>query len=195
MQLQAAQERIELYALLAILLRQPPNAELLASLAAITLPAAAADEPELTSAWRRLQAAAQKADPAAVNDEFHDLFIGMGRGEVLPYASWYVAGFLMDRPLVALRSDLARLGITRSDDNKDPEDHAAALCETMALLADPLDGVNTQEQRQFLLMHMAPWLGRLWADITNASSADFYRAVAALGAAFFAVEQSWLNLP
>lgn len=193
--LQGARERIEIYTLLAALLRQPPDAELLASLAEMSLPAPAADEPRLTAAWRTLQSAAQAADPDAINDEFHSLFIGLNRGEVLPYACWYVSGFLMDRPLVALRSDLARLGIVRGEGNKEPEDHAAALCETMALLADPAVGLDTGGQRQFLLMHMTPWMGRLFSDIANADSADFYRAVAALGAAFLAVEQTWLSLP
>lgn len=193
--LQAAFQRIEIYSLLAALFRQPPNADLLASLADLAVPEQAVDEPKLIAAWRGLRLAAQVADRDAVDDEFHQLFIGMGRGEVLPYASWYLSGFLMDRPLVALRSDLSRLHITRNDDNREPEDHAAALCETMALLADPAQGVDGAEQRKFLLMHITPWMGRLFADIATADTAEFYRAVAALGAAFIEVEQSWLSLP
>jgi TorA maturation chaperone TorD len=192
---QTAVERIGIYHLLAALLRKPPDVMLLAELASVVLPVPEADEPPLTMAWRGLQAAAHAADPSVVDNEFHQLFIGLGRGEVLPYASWYLSGALMDRSLVALRTDLMRLAITRYDDNKEPEDHASALCEVMALLADPTEGVSLAEQRSFLLMHIAPWMGRFFHDIATAKSADFYRAVAALGSAFLSVEQSWLSLP
>lgn len=194
---QAATSRIEIYSLLATLLRKPPDASLLGNLADIALPdaASAPDEPRLVAAWRDLRAAARTADPGAIDDEFHQLFIGLGRGEVLPYASWYLSGALMDRSLAALRSDLARLAIMRRDGNREPEDHAAALCEAMALLADPAEGVSLAEQRNFLLMHMAPWIGRFFNDVATAKGAAFYRPVAALGSAFLAVEQSWLSLP
>ncbi|MEO5813217.1 MAG: molecular chaperone TorD family protein [Rhodanobacter sp.] len=194
-QLQTAGERIGIYKLLAALLREPPDATLLAQLASAELPEPELDEPPLTVAWRALQSAAHTADPSTVDEEFQQLFIGLGGGEVQPYASWYLSGALMDRSLVALRSDLARLAITRYDDNKEPEDHASALCETMALLAEPTDGVSLAEQRNFLSMHIASWMGRFFADIATAKSADFYRAVAALGSAFLSVEQPWLSLP
>lgn len=192
---QTATERIGIYRLLAALMRKPPDVMLLAGLASVFLPEPEPDEPPLTMAWRELRSAAHAADPSAVDNEFHQLFIGLGRGEVLPYASWYLSGALMDRSLVALRTDLMRLAITRYDDNKEPEDHASALCEAMALLADPTDGVSLTEQRSFLLMHIAPWMGRFFHDIATAKGADFYRAVAALGSAFLSVEQSWLSLP
>ena len=196
---QTACERIGIYNLLATLLRGPPGAALLAQLASSSRPEhepdEPADEPALTAAWRGLRSAAHTADPSAVDDEFQQLFIGLGGGEVQPYASWYLSGALMDRSLIALRTDLARLAITRYDDNKEPEDHASALCEAMALLADPTDGVSLAEQRNFLLMHIAPWMSRFFGDIATAKSAEFYRAVAALGSAFLAVEQPWLSLP
>ncbi len=192
---QTACERIGIYELLATLMRKPPDATLLAELASASLPEPELNEPPLTTAWRGLRDAARVADLSAVDDEFHQLFIGMGRGEVLPYASWYLSGALMDRSLVALRTDLARLAITRYDDNKEPEDHVSALCEAMVLLADPTEGVSLAEQRNFLLMHVASWMGKLFRDIATAKSADFYRAVAALGSAFLPVEQSWLSLP
>jgi TorA maturation chaperone TorD len=200
-QAQAVHARVQTYRLLAHLLQHAPSADLLDRLArpGRPLPEAGesdAGEPDLARAWRHLSEAAQVSDPAAVDDAFHALFIGVGRGEVLPYASWYLAGALMDRPLVAVRSDLARLGIARNDDTHEPEDHAAALFEVMALLADPDEGVSAAEQRHFLLMHIAPWAGRMFTDIEHATSADdFYRAAAMLGAAFIDAEQSWLSLP
>lgn len=193
--LQAARERIALYTLLATLMRTPPATELLAELATVELPAEQSEDPDLVTAWRQLRTSAKTADPEAVDDEFHQLFIGLSRGEILPYASWYLSGFLMDRPLVALRSDLARLGIARSDDNKEPEDHVAALFESMALLADPAEGVSLESQRHFFLMHLTPWTGRLFSDMAKAESANFYTAVARLGTAFLDVERSWLDLP
>lgn len=192
---QAARERIELYSLLAALMRKSPDAGFLARLAEIDLPATDHDDPDLIAAWRGLRRAARTADPDAVDDEFHRLFIGLGRGEVLPYASWYLSGGLMDRSLVTLRADLARLAITRRAGNREPEDHASALCEAMALLADPAKGVSLAAQRNFLSTHITPWMGRLFADVAAADGANFYRPVAALGAAFLVVEQFWLELP
>lgn len=192
---ETARQRIDVYGLLAALMRRPPDAALLARLAFLEVTDPAPDEAPLAAAWRGLRGAARDADPAAVDDEFHAIFIGLGRGEVLPYASWYLSGALMDRSLVALRSDLARLAITRVDGNREPEDHASALCEAMVLLADPAGGVDIAGQRNFFLMHIAPWMGRLFRDIDAANSARFYRPVAALGSAFLAFEQSWLSLP
>lgn len=192
---ETATDRIEIYSLLATLMRKPPDAALLGSLAGLVLPEPDADEPALGRAWRELRTAARAADPADVDDEFHALFIGLGRGEVLPYASWYISGALMDRSLVTLRTDLARLALTRIDGNHEPEDHASALCEAMVLLADPVAGVGLPEQRRFFTVHVASWMDRLFKDVAAAKSVNFYRPVAALGSAFLAVEQSWLSLP
>lgn len=193
--------RVQTYRLLARLLQRAPDADLLDRLANPDRPVPEAGEPDagesdLARAWRHLRKAAQATDPDTVDDVFHALFVGVGRGEVLPFASWYLAGALMDRPLIAVRSDLARLAIERNDDTHEPEDHAAALFEVMALLADPHEGASAAEQRHFLLMHIAPWAGRMFADIDQAANADdFYRATAMLGAAFIHAEQPWLRLP
>ena len=145
--------RANAYGLLGALLAAPPRQELFHLLASVDPPT---DE-GLGAAWRALRRAAEDADPEAVDDEYHDLFIGVGRGELIPYGSWYRTGFVMDKPLALLRSDLAALGFERRDDVKEPEDHAAALLETMALIAaEPEHGLEAQ--RRFFDRHVATWM-------------------------------------
>lgn len=188
--------RVSAYCVLARLLRAAPDAALLQELAALPLTEDHGRDAPLGTAWRGLRNAAAQAQPAAVDDEYHALFIGFGRGELLPYASWYLAGALMDRPLLALRQDLQRLGIVRAAHNREPEDHAAALCETMALLiGEGADGAPLALQRDFHATHLAPWLGRFFGELQTCGRADFYRSVAAFGAAFTEFERAWLSMP
>lgn len=183
--------RSGVWLLLAMLLREPPNAAMLGRLReGIREPAA--DDP-LGLAWQALHHASRAADPDGVDSEFHDLFIGLGRGELVPYASWYRAGFLMDRPLVALRGDLAELGLRRRSGNREPEDHAASLAETMALLADPDSGRNESTQARVFREHLDSWMPTFFGDLQKARSADFYRTVGRLGAAFVEFERRFLE--
>ncbi len=138
-------------------------------------------------------AAATTAERAGA--EFFDLFIGIGRGELLPYGSYYLTGFLNERPLARLREDLARLGIERSDGNYEPEDHAAILCEIMAGLAGGTFATPTGADRALFERHLAPWIGRFFADLERAEAADFYRRVGALGRLFIAIESEAFALP
>lgn len=181
--------------LLAGLLRHIPDRALLEQVAASG--AVASGDGELGAAWSELaEAAAARTDAAsleALDDEFHDLFIGLGRGEVVPYASFYRTGFLMDRPLVAVRRDLALLGFERQADVCEPEDHAGALAEVMGLLADPAEGQDESTQRLFFAEHIDSWIPHLFADLQAAKSADFYRVVGRLGAAFVEFERGWLG--
>jgi TorA maturation chaperone TorD len=157
------QVRGNVYALLGHLLSAPPDAAVLESLAAID--PAPADQSLLTASWQML-----------------------GRGEVVPYASWYLTGFLMEQPLARLRSDLGQLGIERQDGVKEPEDHVAALCDAMALLITGDEPVPLDLQSQFFARHMEPWMGRFFRDLQQATSARFYRAVGQLGEQFMDVE-------
>lgn len=187
------QARLDTYRLIALLLRKPPDATLLQGLAA--MPVTADDHaPALARAWRALRDAAIDTDIRAVDDEFHDLLVGVGRGELLPYGSWYLTGFLMDKPLVGLKRDLRQLGITRADDVTEPEDHAAALCETMALIGEA-GAASPASQQQFFTRHIDPWMSRFFNDMRVAKSARFYRAVGNLGHAFLDMERTWLSLP
>jgi TorA maturation chaperone TorD len=122
------------------------------------------------------------------------LFIGLGRGELVPYGSWYVTGFLMERPLAELRVDLKRLGMERQEDVHEPEDHVAALCETMSLLVLSGDEAPFDEQREFFSKHLAPWIGRFFGDLAAAPSAHFYRSVGLLGERFMEVERTYFSM-
>lgn len=175
--------RAQEYFLLASLLATPPSKELLDQLAALT-----GDATPLGRAHVALAEAAAGADPAKVGREYFDLFVGLGRGELLPYASYYLTGFLNERPLARLRADLAAFGIERVANNSEPEDHAAILCEIMAGFADGRFEASSDAQSAFFAKHVAPWMGRLFADIERSENATFYRAVGALGRAFIEIE-------
>ena len=171
------------YALLAMLLSAPPPRRLLDQLAALS-----GDATPLGRAHAALADAASTAVAAKVEREYFDLFVGLGRGELLPYASYYLTGFLNERPLSRLRGDLATLGIERVANSSEPEDHAAILCEIMSGLAGGRFDASPEAQRAFFEKHVSPWMGRLFADIESAGGAGFYRAVGALGRTFIDIE-------
>jgi len=148
--------------------------------------------PELQVALAMLGLAAGTSRIEAVDDEYHDLFIGMGRGELLPYGSWYQTGFLMERPLGLLREALARLGYQRDAQVKEPEDHVAALCEVMALLVQ--DGASIEVQATFFHDHIGGWMEDFFEELANADAAAFYRSVGRLGQAFIRFEQAYLTM-
>lgn len=176
---------------LATLLRQPPTPELLLRLADDR--GFVGGDNALATAWRELTDAAGQSEVQALDDDFHDLFIGLGRGRLVPYASWYRTGFLMDRPLVSLRRDLALLGFERHPDTCEPEDHAGALAEVMAMLADPVEGQDDATQRLFLDEHLDGWMPKLFRDLRAAATTDFYRATGGFGEAFLDFERAWLR--
>src|SRR5262249_3798033 len=130
-----------------------------------------------------------------VEREYFDLFVGVGRGEMLPYGSYYLTGFLHERPLARLRSDLAELGILRAEDQPEPEDHLAILCEVMAGLAGGRFAGAPAGEKPFFDKHLAPWARRFFADLERAEAADFYRAVASVGATFIDIEMEAFALP
>lgn len=179
------QLRANTYALLARLLTSPPDRPLLDALAAAKADASGGETPPLARAWRALAEAASARAPEAVEEEFNALFIGLTRGEVLPYASYYLTGFLMEKPLALLRGDLKRLGFERRPKVHEPEDHAAALLEVMSLLVAAGDG----ECGRFFNAYLAPWLGRFFEELHDAESARLYRSCAKLGKAFIDVER------
>jgi len=171
------------YALLAALLSCPPSNALLDEIANLR-----GDATPLGLAHAALVDAASKAASGAVEREYFGLFVGLGRGELLPYASYYLTGFLNERPLSRLREDLAALGIERSENNVEPEDHAATLCEIMAGLASGHFPASVERQRAFFEKHIAPWMPGLFADMESAASARFYRSVGSLGRLFLEIE-------
>lgn len=184
------ESRARHWSLLSLLLARVPDAALLRQLAALP-----ADETPLGAARGGLAEAAREADPAALEREFHDLFIGLGRGELLPYASYYLTGFLHERPLAKLRAEMARLGIVRAEGVAEPEDHIATVAEIMAGLLRGEFGAGGDEARRFFARHVAPWAGTFFADLERAEHARFYRAVGRLGSVFIDVESEAATLP
>jgi TorA maturation chaperone TorD len=171
------------YALVAALLLRAPDAATLARLTRLQ-----GDVTPLGVAHAALAAAAEAADAETVEREYFDLFIGVGRGELLPYGSYYLTGFLYERPLARLREDLSRLGLERADGHSDPEDHLGTLCEIMSGFAGGLFGTSAADEADFFARHIAPWAARFFADLEKADAARFYKAVGTLGRSFIDIE-------
>src|SRR3712207_6703953 len=151
------------YSLLALLLGRAPTPDVLAKLVGFQ-----GEPTPLGIAHIELAQAAERADPDALQREYFDLFIGVGRGELLPYASYYLTGFLHERPLARVREDLGLLGIERAEDQHEPEDHLAILCEVMAGLAGGRFEGEPGADRRFFERHLRPWAPRFFADLETA---------------------------
>lgn len=178
--------RADVFALLGALLARPPGAEMLRWLSSLEVDEQA--ESAMSQAWDALREAAAQGSPEAVADEYQALFIGLGKGELVPYASWYKTGFLMERPLAELRRDLSALGFEAADSAREPEDHIGAICQVMGILAQPEGGQPRARQQQFFEAHLRDWYGRFFDDLRSSPSARFYRAVAGLGSVFLDLE-------
>jgi TorA maturation chaperone TorD len=177
------------YSLLAALLTRTPNAELMSRLSGLR-----GDVTPLGVAHVDLAEAASRADIAQVEREFFNLFIGVGRSELLPYASYYLTGFLHERPLARLREDLAAIGVERREGQAEPEDHAGILCEIMAGLIDGRLTAPAGTDQRIFEKHLAPWIGRFFADLERCNTADFYRRVGTLGRVFIEIETEAFSL-
>jgi TorA maturation chaperone TorD len=184
------QARADEYRLLATLLARPPTAEVLAAVATI-----AGNPSPLGMAHIGLGQAAAEANVTDIGREYFNVFVGVGRGEVLPYASYYLTGFLHERPLARVREDLVRLGIERREGVHEPEDQLATMLEVMAGLIGGDFRAPVAEQKHFFERHLKPWAARCFADIQVAESAKFYRAVAAVGRLWIEIESEAFELP
>ena len=182
--------RAQEYALLSVLLARNPDVQLLGRLAGLR-----ADPTPLGIAHAALGEVAARADVERVGREYFDLFIGLGRGELLPYGSYYLTGFLHERPLARLRGDLKRLGIEQVEGQSEPEDHAAILCEIMAGLAGGAIKTPPGADREIFEKHMAPWIGRFFGDLERSPTANFYARVGTLGRTFMEIETEAFALP
>jgi TorA maturation chaperone TorD len=183
--------RAGIYSILAALLRSAPEQPLLDHLGGLDV-TAGGNGNELLLSLSMLALACGDFDPRSIASEYHDLFIGIGRGELVPYGSWYQTGYLMEKPLSELRNDLKRLGFARDESHKEPEDHVAALFEVMEMLI--LDAVSIEEQAAFYDAHMGSWCGKFFSDLANAQGATFYRSVARFGSAFCDIESRYLQM-
>jgi TorA maturation chaperone TorD len=177
------------YGLLSLLLGKAPDTDTLSRVAELK-----GDASDLGMAHIELAAMAAAADDRAVGKEFFALFIGVGRGDLLPYASYYLTGFLHERPLARVREDLDRLGIERAGPSREPEDHVAILLEVMAGLARGDFEADFAEQARFFERHLKPWASRMFADLEMSQSANFYRAVGRVGRVFMELESEAFTL-
>lgn len=185
--------RARWYLTLAELFRAPPASDWLHAVARQADDAGSpqSDDTALGGAWRRFARACADADAESVRDEYDAAFIGVGKAEVFLYASWYLSGFLHERPLVDLREHLAMLGVARSAESSETEDHIAALCETMAwlIVAAPEPTRSLSTQRVFFRRFLSPWYEALADAIEHSGSTDFYKQAGRLLKEFLAVER------
>ena len=178
------------YALLSVLLGQAPSTDLLSRLAGVR-----GDATPLGMAHLELADAARATDETSVGREYFNLFIGVGRGELLPYGSYYQTGFLHERPLARVREDLAELGIERAGHMREPEDHIAILCEIMGGMARGDFDADMARQGQFFERHIQPWAARFFADLETTGAANFYKSVGRVGRTFIELETEAFKLP
>lgn len=182
--------RAQEYLLLSRLLTRSPDAQMLHGLAQLR-----GSETRLGLAHGVLAKAAAQTDTGIAEREFFNLFVGLGRGELLPYASYYLTGSLHGRPLASLRQRLQRIGIERVDSQTEPEDHAATLLEIMAALAGGEIAAPAGTDREFFGEHLEPWIARFFSDLENSASAKFYAAVGNLGRVFMEIEAQGFLFP
>ncbi len=178
--------RADLYNFLGLILSGPPDQILLDQCAGLS-----GDDTELGQAIAALSRVARVSKPKAVQSEFNALFVGLGRGELLPYASYYLTGFLNEKPLAVLRTDMVAQGMTRAENVFEPEDNIASLMEMMAgmIVGRFRAPAALDAQRVFFNKHIAPWASHCFADMEAAKTSVFYASVGSVGKAFLEIER------
>jgi TorA maturation chaperone TorD len=171
------------YELLAALLSHSPDADMIEQLARLR-----GDATLLGVAHGALGSAAASIKPERIEREYFDLFVGLGRGELFPYASYYLTGYLHGRPLARIRETLEQIGLGRTEGQSEPEDHVAVLFEVMAGLASGQIVAPDGTDRNIFENHLKPWAGRFFSDLEHAESATFYKCVGSLGRIFMEIE-------
>lgn len=183
--------RAQLYTLLGHLLAREPSTEVISVVRGLQ-----GDDSELGKAFQSLAAQTDKHNKESICREYSDLFIGMGRGELVPYGSYYLTGFLNEKPLAKLRNAMRELNIKRSDDVKEPEDNIGSLMEMMAgLIEGNFDGaVDDKTQKEFFEQHIASWAPHFFKDLEKAETAQFYRPVGRIGQLFMEIEKAAFSM-
>ena len=183
--------RADLYNYLGVMLARPADQMLLDQTAGLS-----GDDSPLGEAINGLARVAKAMTPKKVQTEFNALFIGLGRGELLPYASYYLTGFLNEKPLALLRQDMAARGLARADNVFEPEDNIASLMEMMGAMIVGRFGVaaTLTQQKTFFGKHIAPWAGHFFADLEGAKNSVFFAPVGKIGRAFMEIEAEAFRL-
>lgn len=178
-------QRADLYNFLGLLLAGPPDQMLLEQITGLS-----GDDSDLGQAIRALSRVSKVVKPKAAVSEYNALFIGLGRGELLPFASYYLTGFLNEKPLAALRRDMAAKGLARSETVFEPEDNIASLMEMMGAMIVGRFGVPVPvaEQKEFFNKHIGPWAEHFFTDLEGAKTSILYAPVGSVGRAFMQIE-------
>jgi TorA maturation chaperone TorD len=185
------QLRADMYSFLANLLRAEPSVELVNQLTKLE-----SDESPIGKSIKTLSKLASSLDLPTIRDEYVRIFIGVGRGEILPFASYYLTGFLKDKPLAKLRNDMKEIGIQLAENVKEPEDHIASLFDMMSglILGKFSKKFSIGEQKEFFNKHLAPWVDLLMRDIESSRIAVFYSPIGTIGREFMEIERSSFSM-
>lgn len=177
--------RADLYNFLGLILAGPPDQLLLEQTAGL-----AGDDSDLGQAITTLAKMARLTKPKSVESEYNRLFIGLGRGELLPYASYYLTGFLNEKPLALLRQDMTARGLARAENVFEPEDNIASLMEMMGamIVGRFCSPASLAEQKTFFNKHIGPWAAHFFADLEGAKASVFYAPVGTVGRVFMEIE-------
>ena len=183
--------RADMYDFLASLLRKEPSDELIEKVSQLE-----GDDTPIGSACLTLAHLARTLDNGLIRNEYVEMFIGVGRGEILPFASYYLTGFLNDKPLANLRAEMSKIGIVRTEGVKEPEDHIASLFDIMSGLIRGQFGksFSVGEQAEFFNKHIEPWAGLLMRDIEAAKTVVFFAPVGTIGKAFLEIESAAFSM-
>ncbi|OAN87077.1 TorD/DmsD family molecular chaperone [Sulfitobacter geojensis] len=178
--------RADLYNFIGLMLSGPPGQMLLDQCAALS-----GDDSDLGKAIGSLSRVARVSKPKKVESEFNALFVGLGRGELLPYASYYLTGFLNEKPLATLRTDMSTRGMTRSHNVYEPEDNIASLMEMMGgmIVGRFTTPADLADQKVFFNRHIAPWAGHFFSDLEAAKNSVLYASIGSVGRAFMEIER------
>ena len=187
--------RAEIYGLLAALYYSAPSAELYANLC-VAVTEAPSPGAFLESSWTDLVAAARSKSQQDIAQEYDALFGGMSKPEIYLFGSHYLSGFLNEKPLAVLRSDIAALGLTRDETMSETEDHVAYLCEVMRYLiaGDDVEVANLTRQREFFTRHIQSWMSKMCEVLMQHPKADFYRALAVFTQTFISIEEQSFDM-
>ncbi len=183
--------RADLYNFLGLILARPADDMLITQSAGLS-----GDDSPLGEAITTLAKVARLSKPRAVESEFNKLFIGLGRGELLPYASYYLTGFLNEKPLATLRQEMSAQGMARAENVFEPEDNIASLMEMMGALIVGRFGTpaDLERQKTFFNKHIAPWAGHFFTDLEGAKNSVFYAPVGTVGRVFMEIETEGFRL-
>ena len=185
------QLRADMYSFLASLLRAEPNTDLVKQLTNLE-----SDDSPIGKSIKTLSKLASSLDLPTIRDEYVRIFIGVGRGEILPFASYYLTGFLKDKPLAKLRNDMKEIGIELAENVKEPEDHISSLFDMMSglILGKFNKKFSIGEQKDFFNKHLNPWVDLLMRDIESSKIAVFYSPVGTIGREFIEIERSSFSM-